>query len=292
VSQSFNAASRRFRKGDSLKAFIARNVRGDLNTLAGFALYSKRPRLSLVVFNERVRNRDLPALPQETLQELTLTLDHEIGHLVIPDALNDKDDNAHGNLIQENVADAFALLMHYKRFGLDTPLGTGSAMLDLAESFAFKDKHYHTHFCYPMIMKIVAVRHLINFDDLSPADIAKLARSFALQHTFSNAQIRDLDEAFTACRKAYRHRGTPAALRSLAHVAQTTQHPHVARVCVDMYMDLHKKHQSLLQAEEWSARFHDMERLDLRLTKEELLFRIPSSFAKPSIPQTPPPPAP
>ncbi len=286
VSADFNAAARGFRSRSKFEYYIANHevaqaAREKKDTIAAYAVRETKPKLSLIMFNEKVHNRELNKLSPKRAQELLTTLDHELAHLVIKDAYNEENDK-HGNYIEEHVAEAYAQLMHYKRFGSDGHFAKGTGALDLARSFVFQHSDMQSHFYYPTIRKIVACHHLINFNDLKPADLADLARRFAIQYTPSNAQIHDMDKAFAACRKAYRSGGIAAGLRALARVAETTPHPHVARVSVDLYLDIAEQYKAKLQDPEWDERRARIRELDFALAQDDILYRVPKRANPPA----------
>lgn len=286
VSADFNAAARGFRSRSKFEHYIANHevanaARAKKDTIAAYAVREKKPKLSLIMFNEKVQNRELHNLSPKRAQELLATLDHELAHLVIKEAYNE-DNDQHGNYIEEHVAEAYAQLMHYKRFGSNGHYADGKGSLDLARSFVFQQSDMQSHFYYPTIRKIVACRNLVNFNDLKPADIADLARRFAIQYTPSNAQMQDIDKAFVACRKAYRNGGLPAGMRALAELAQTTPHPHVARVSTDLYLDIAEQFKEKLQGAEWDARRIRMKELDYTLSQEDILYRVPKRINTPA----------
>lgn len=302
VSQAFNAAARGFRSRSKFEHYIANHevaaeARIKKDTIAAYAVREKKPRLSLIMFNEKVHNKEIKSLTAKRTQALLLTLDHELAHLAIKDAYNEENDR-HGNLVEENVAEAYAQLMHYKRFGINGHYADGSGTLDLARAFVFQDSGLQTHFYYPAVRKIVACRTLINFDDLTAADIADLARRFAIKYTPSNAQMEDLNTAFKSCRKAYRSGGIPAGMRALAAVAETTPHPHVARISVDLFLDLSAQYATKLQGPQWDDIRLRINTLDAALAQDNVLYRIPKRTQAPmpppggASPPALPPPAP
>lgn len=288
VSKAFNAAARGFRSRSKFEHFIsnhevAQDARVQKDSIAAYAVREKKPALSLIMFNEKVQNKELNALSSKRQQELLMTLDHELAHLTIKDAYNE-DNDRHGNMVEETVAEAYAQLMHYKRFGTSGHYATGTGALDLARGFLFHDSDLQTHFYYPAIKKIVECRYLINFNALKPADLADLARRFAIKYTPSNAQMEDIDNAFARCRKAYRGGGVAAGMKALAAAAQDTPHPHVARICVDLFIDLSPQYAAKMQGPEWDSLRASIKALDKTLDGDAILYRIPKNPPQPPRP--------
>lgn len=287
VSPAFNAAARGFRSRSKFEHYIANHevaqaARQKKDTIAAYAVRETKPKLSLIMFNEKVQNKELHKLSPKRAQELLATLDHELAHLVIKDAYNEENDR-HGNYVEEHVAEAYAQLMHYKRFGTDGHYANGSGTLDLARSFVFQQSDMQSHFYYPTIKQIVACRNMINFSALKPADLADLARRFAIKNTPSNAQMQDIDEAFAATRKAYRSGGLAAGMRALAKLAHDTPHPHVARVSTDLFLDIAQQFSAKLQGPEWDGLRQSMKALDFTLAQEDILYRIPKRVIAPAL---------
>lgn len=292
ATPAFNAAARGFRSRSKFEHYIAnhevaKDARAQKDTIAAYAFREKKPKLFLIMFNEKVQNKELHRLSAKRAQELLSTLDHELAHLVIKEAYNEENDR-HGNYVEEHVAEAYAQLMHYKRFGTDSHYADGSGALDLARSFVFKQSDMQSHFYYPTIKQIVACRNLINFSELKPGDIADLARRFAIKNTPSNAQMQDIDDAFAATRKAYRGGGLAAGMRALAKLAHDTPHPHVARVSIDLFLDIQTQFSAKLQGEEWDTLRRQIKQLDFQLAQEDILYRVPKHITL----QPPKPPQP
>ncbi len=281
ISKAFNVAAKGFNTRKQFESYlsnhsVAKSAREKKDSIAAYAVREKNRDIALIFFNEKVLNKEMPGLSRARQQELLMTLDHELAHLVIGDAYNEDDDNDHGNLVEENIAESFAQLMHYKRFGLNGAYANGSGALDMARTFVFNRNDARTHFYYPTIKQIVACRNQINFKALKPSDLADLARRFAIKYTPSNAQVRDMDEAFDSCRKAYRNGGIISGMKELAKVTLSTPHPHVARLGIDLFLDLYPTYEGRMKGPSWVALRQKIKELDYKLAQEDILFRIPS----------------
>jgi len=94
--------------------------------------------------------------------------DHEIGHAVIADGTGP-------TVLSESIADAFAVLRHFQRFGTHSHLLDGLASLR-ACGMAMGDV---LHFTSPVVARIIALKNEIDIERLTFAETADLARALA-----------------------------------------------------------------------------------------------------------------
>lgn len=172
----------------------------DDKSLSSFSLHKKGARSDVIFINDRVPAREQGALSATTEAALLATLDHELAHLTIRGG-----DNAGGGLddilLAECIADAYALLRHYQRFGTDAPLTSPCANpLARADNMIFHNDRFHaTTF---MLQEIIARKDQIDVAHLTPQQTADLARSFALAYAPSAALVQDVYDALKPVRTA------------------------------------------------------------------------------------------
>lgn len=112
-----------------------------------------------------------------SLHQNHFTLDHEAAHAVIPSAHYNGVDTIN---FAETVADAFAVIRHYQKFGLQS-----TALDDLPRQralYAFFRPETNAplgHFTANVVEKIIQMREGLNIPNLSPDETIKLALHFA-----------------------------------------------------------------------------------------------------------------
>ncbi len=155
-------------------------------------------------------------------QELTFSFDHELGHAIVPDGV--LSDYTH---LKECIADAYATIRHLQR------AGAGSSVIDAvvekrALQFIFQ-KTEGDYFTSPVTEKILARRHEIDWNSLTPQETTRLARRFALEYALHPRDLQVLDKSFhkfhgklNALRK-----GNVTLLRDLAEKVLSTDTPDV-----------------------------------------------------------------
>ncbi len=161
--------------------------------------------LKLVFMNESVAPAERDNLSKETEQHLLYVMDHELAHTAIKDGFSKDVKSAYDYniLLGESVADAYAQIRHYQRFGVDdyahnkyvSPAGR-------AENFVLGGDSVHfTSFVLDAINK---QKDKIDFAALTPQQTADLARRFALEYMPPKRVVQDLAYDFAPVRNAFR----------------------------------------------------------------------------------------
>lgn len=167
---------------------------------SSISFHDVQRKTDFIFVNNRVNPDELDAVSRETESTLLFTLDHELAHMTIRDG-NNNGGGLQDIVLAECVADAYALLRHYQRFGADEvarDLYTDPLMR--ADRMIFHRDRYH--FTTFVLEEINKRRDLIDLENLSPQQTADLARRFALEYTPAAATLQDLYEAFKPVRKA------------------------------------------------------------------------------------------
>jgi hypothetical protein len=118
--------------------------------------------------------------------ETMFVFDHEMGHAVIPNA-----GYFDGKNKAECIADAYAVIRHLQRYG------AGSAAIDMlvqqrAFQFIFR-RGRASHLTSPVVEQILARRHEIAWDSLTPAETTKLAWRFAMEYAMHPTLLDVID---------------------------------------------------------------------------------------------------
>lgn len=116
------------------------------------------------------------------------TMDHELGHLLSPNA-----ERTHG----ENVADAYAILRHLQRFDGQQTQADYAAW---KRAMVFISGGYTSHLTTFTLDKILLDRTSANFVSLTPAQTVAIARDYARKHTPSQDRLSKLSADFHSAR--------------------------------------------------------------------------------------------
>ncbi|MCE9508225.1 MAG: hypothetical protein K8R48_07960 [Alphaproteobacteria bacterium] len=155
-------------------------------------------------------------------QETMFVFDHELGHALIPNALyNDGRNKA------ECIADAYGVIRHLQRYGAD------SAVIDVlvqqrALQFIFR-RDRASHLTSPVTEQILARRHEIAWDSLTPAETQQLAWRFAMEYAVQPILLDSIDKDFKKFQGKLDNieKGDVAPLQELAAKVLTTSSPDV-----------------------------------------------------------------
>lgn len=173
--------------------------------MSSAATRDEKRNLMLVFMNESVSPAERAGVSKETEQHLLYVMDHELAHNAIKDGASRDVQSAYDYniLLGESVADAYAQIRHYQRYGVDeyahnkyvSPGGR-------AENFILSGDSVHfTSFVLEAINK---QKDKIDFDKLTPQQTADLARRFALEYMPPKRVVEDLSWSFAPVRNAFR----------------------------------------------------------------------------------------
>lgn len=149
-----------------------------------------RAKVKIIFSNERIPENEFKNVTIESEKNLLFVLDHELGHLALKDGIG-KENTLHAKILRECLADAYAVIRHYQRFGMDSDcsdlrLSPHRRTRDLAVC-AGKE-----HFTTYVTDEIIRRRHLIDFDRLDPQQTADLARRFVLEYAPPAPLVEDI----------------------------------------------------------------------------------------------------
>lgn len=110
---------------------------------------------------------------------------HELAHAAIKDAVDT--DN---RLLQENIADAYATLQHFKADIHDVAPIRHLINLRAAEMISIGDKNKIEHFTAPLLEHIIGARHRYDLANKTTEQIAELARDIAVDSNPSSLNAK------------------------------------------------------------------------------------------------------
>ncbi len=115
--------------------------------------------------------------------------DHEAGHLICQDGSGSEPNLA------ECVADAYAVIRHFQRFGTgSSSIGKLADMRALEMVFGGEG----SHFTSPVVERVIADSKTTNFSALTPQETAELARHYAISHKMDSMFIQYIVRDFNA----------------------------------------------------------------------------------------------
>ncbi len=144
----------------------------------------------LLIYTQQQQGLDLLGKTATPAQELAFAFDHELGHAVIPDGAS----YGSNDYIPECIADAYAVIRHFQRFGADS-----NALDALAAARAYYmifKKERWDHFTSPVIAELLERRYEIDWNALSPQETAQLAHDFAFKYAMERHTLLDLQDSF------------------------------------------------------------------------------------------------
>lgn len=166
------------------------------------ALYDPQVRLNTVFINDRFSKEDVAALPLDKEKHLLMVLDHELAHCAIKNGRS-TDNSSYGVLLGETVADAYALIRHYQRFGVESDYG--DKYVDPASrAYNFIIGEDTLHFTSFVLAEIIRRKHEIDFDKLTPQQTVELARRFAFDNLPAQPVVTELYREFRDVRDTWR----------------------------------------------------------------------------------------
>ena len=174
--------------------------------MSSLATHDPKQNVSVIFINDAVAGAERDNVSKETEQHLLFVLDHELAHCAIKDGFTRASANtrdALSSLLAESIADAYALIRHYQRYGVEGETRNKYVSPSArADNFVLGgDSGHFTSFVLDAIAKR---KHEIDFNKLDPQQTADLARRFALEYMPPRQVVEDLSFTFAAIRSEFR----------------------------------------------------------------------------------------
>ncbi|MBU6474685.1 MAG: hypothetical protein KGQ70_01855 [Alphaproteobacteria bacterium] len=280
----------------SVDAFLKKRTQ-DKNRQT-YAETDNRLRLLFIMYDEPVNENEIGALPKKAEKDILFVLDHELAHLVVKDPPLAGENEQYKSSIREAVADAYALIRHYQRYG--TKSAHKSAIVDpWARAGALTLNGDTVHFSTLMLEEILKRRDVIDFASLDPQQTAELARRFAVAYTPPASVVNSIFKKLKPVQMIYDDE--PDAnkwLKALARIALDPKNdPYTFRICkkiLDGYLDGRTDMDGRsfsTQGVYWDDVRARLKEAEERHTREDILFNIPltSSRSRTKRPRPPQP---
>lgn len=271
-----------------------RKMRKDKN-YPTYAVYDDKRDLSFLLYNERLNPKEINNVSPKAEKDVLYILDHELAHLAIRNGASGKRNDLHGAIIGEAVADAYAQIRYYQRFGTESE--HGHYIVDpfsRAAGLVFNEDT--EHFTSFMLDEIVRRKHLVDFAALDPQQTADLSWRFAVEFTPSVIVLNKIAEALKPVRASFEK--SPKTDRWLKILAQLTLDPetdyHTFRVCktllkgylVDGRRDWHDKVVDV-SGKYWDDIRSSLKEKEFKFAQEEIFFNMPRPKKSPANQNTP-----
>jgi hypothetical protein len=125
-------------------------------------------------------------------QDIQFVLDHELGHLLAKNGGRSLESLTR----HENVADTYAALRHFQRFGMDSPAIAHQVLWRAQRVVSLTGGRHEEHFTGFVLEKLLAEKDSLNIQNLTPRETVALAGDFATRHTPEDARVRSLSAVF------------------------------------------------------------------------------------------------
>ena len=256
------------------------------------ATFDPKHNLSLIFINEGLSKEEAENVSQEAEEHLLFVMDHELAHCALKDgfARAAKSPQDYKILLAESIADAYALIRHYQRFGVDSEPRDkyiGSA----ARADGFIRHGDITHFTSFVLDALTKRKHDIDFDKLNPQQTAELARRFALQHMPPERVVEDLWWTFKAIGQEFKknpNQGVKALIEKALDPASDYYTFKMASLWLKPFLEdrAFADGKPLMLPKEYldsaSAKLKDR---DAKFEKEDILFNMPIKTPKVQAPK-------
>lgn len=248
------------------------------------ASYDPDRNLRLIFINDRFDRKEWNNVSETSKKNLLLVLDHELAHLAIADGC--PLDTLSSRVISESIADAYALIRHYQRFGADSnhehefinPWERGNYFIQNQDN---------AHFTTFVLDEIIRRKHLIDFNGLSPHHTASLAWHFAMAYAPPGPVVAVLSNAFNKVNGAYKS-SVEEGRRAWAEVTLDPENGYYtfkfgSRMLRDFLDDkVDNNGEGIrLRGEYWDDVRRRLKEREFKFAQEDILFNTPRVVADP-----------
>ncbi len=268
---------------DKLPDVIAMKTNKDKSSCALF-----RNGMHIILINHRIDQAEFSGIAPETEKLLTYILDHELGHLVVPDGRS-VDDSMHAHVVADSIADAYAHIRHYQRFGVDSRYRDG--IIDPAartRNMVMDVGTGKNHFTAFVLDEIIKRKHTINFKALDPKQTADLAWRFAMKYLPPTPVIKALYKAFDPVKEAF-NSSPEAGLKALIDKTLNPANGYYTFKCGSDWLGRYLDERKFLNGQPINLPREYLDEVakklkerEFKLAEEDILFNFPAAaFARP-----------
>lgn len=268
-------------------AYLKKNT--NPKTAETSADYDNSLNLYHIVYNEPVAPAERKAVPAKTEKEILFTLDHELGHIVIKYPAVAGENEQYKVALGESIADAFAAIRHYQRYGMDSDY-QASIMDPWARAAALALQEDAVHFTTVMHQEIIRLKGQIDYAALTPQQTIELARRFATEYTPPSSVVNRLMTKLKPVRQAYNE--DPDSDKWLRILASITLSPktdsYTFRICklvLEGYLDGRTDAYGVsapVRGNDWDDVRKKLKEAEIKHAKDGILFNLDAASQKPA----------
>jgi hypothetical protein len=154
------------------------------NEYASYTHYDSTRGLHSIFFKEEIDGAEFNGVSKKTEKHIMYVLDHELAHFAIPDGRSEENNG----VIAESIADAYALIRHFQRFGADSEHYDRYVDPSVRASrfIMHHDKRHLTSF---VLDEIIKKKDLIDFNRLDHEKTVDLAWRVATNYVPSAVKV-------------------------------------------------------------------------------------------------------
>ena len=264
--------------------YVTEEMEDDKNISSCF-VHDKYRHLETFFINDRINRSELNDVTPEAEAFILYGLDHELAHCALKDGISETN-SLHGALVAETIADAYALIRHYQRFGVESTYHDKSTD-PYARISQLIFQGSKTHFTAFVLDEIIKRRHQIDFDSLTPQQTATLARRFALEYMPSEPMIRELHQIFKPVRTAPKPRAEEGVKALIGITLDPKSDYHTFKLG-SLWLDRFLETRTLPNGKTITLpeKYLDdvskkLKERELKFAKEDILFNMPTIPPKP-----------
>jgi len=256
------------------------------------ALNDSQKKVNVIFINDSTAKAQANDVSKETEEHLLFVLDHELGHCGIKDGFSRASGGSrdYSILLGESVADAYALIRHYQRYGADSD-SKDRYVSPSARADNFILWGDTTHFTSFVLDAIAKRKNDIDFDKLTDEQTAALARRMALEFMPPQRVVEDLYFTFGPLRNEFR-KDQNAGLKSLIEKALDPANDYYTFKMASMWLKPFLDERTFMdgKAIQLPKEYLDnaqakLKELSAKLEKADVLFDMPTKNTPPKAPK-------
>ena len=243
--------------------------------------------VNIIMINDSVDKSERGDVSKKTEQHLLFVLDHELAHCAIKNGFsNGARGDTYSVLMGESIADAYALIRHYQRFGTESAANNKYVSPGgRADNFMlWGDSGHFTSFVLDAITKR---KDVIDFNKLDSQQTADLARRFALEYIPPKQVIDDLSWAFAPIKSEFK-KNPSTGLKALIEKTLDPTSDYYTFKFGSLWLKAYMEDRTLadgkpinLPKEYLDDAAKKLKERELKFAKEDILFNMPIVPSKP-----------
>ena len=247
-----------------------------------YADWNNKLNLYFILYDEPAPANERLKVSAKTEKDILFILDHELAHIAIKDPPLEGENNQYKDSIKEAIADAYAMIRHYQRYG--TRSNHKNTIIDpWARAGALTLNKDATHFSTFMLDEIIKRKDVIDFSSLTPQQTSELARRFAVEFTPPSSVVNRAIGKLKPVLKSYEDSpDSDAWLKTLAQITLDPRNDYytfkLCRKILAGYLEGRMDMDGIsikTTGQYWDDVRKSLKEAELRFTREDIFFNIP-----------------